>query len=197
VVFLYIRLMLRKLLIITCLFSTVFVAFGQGKKKNKNKETTATQVAVTDTVKINYKEIGAPMPPIKATIYLGKAAGKEIITEKDLANDANLLIMMYNPTCGHCQEETILFEKHIYLFKQTKILLLAAPTMDQYMDFFETATKVSEYPSIKVGLDNSGFIDKTFNYSGLPQINIYDKNRKLLRMFNSDTPLDSLKPYIQ
>lgn len=196
-VFLYIRLMLRKLLIITCLFSTVFVAFGQGKKKNKKKQATETQATIADTVKINYKEIGAPMPPVKATIYLGKSGGKEMITDKDLANDANLFIMMYNPTCGHCQEETHLFEKHIYLFKQSKILLLAAPNMAEYMDFFENVTKVSEYPSIKVGLDNSGFIDKTFNFTGLPQINIYDKDRKLLKMFNSDTPLDSLKPYIQ
>jgi hypothetical protein len=74
---------------------------------------------------------------------------------------------------------------------------MAAPAMSTDMGFFENITKVSEYPSIKSGQDNSGFMDKTFNYGGLPQINIYDKNRKLLKIFNSDTPLDSLKPYIQ
>lgn len=188
--------MQRKLLIIVCLIGTVFIAFGQpGKKKNKKKETAAV-TPIADTLKTDYKVIGAPMPPIKMTVYLG-AQGKEILTDKDVANDANLFIMMYNPTCGHCQEETLLLEKNIFLFKKSHILLLAAPAMDTYMDFFENTTKVSQYPSIKVGLDNSGFIDKTFNYTGLPQINIYDKDRKLVKMFNSDTPLDSLKPYIQ
>jgi thiol-disulfide isomerase/thioredoxin len=191
--------MQRKLLIIVCLISTVFIAFGQpGKKGDKKKETagTASGVPASDTVKIDYKVIGASMPPIKMTVYLG-AQGKEILTEKDVANDANLFVMMYNPTCGHCQEETQLLEKNIFLFKKSHIVLMAAPAMDTYMDFFENTTKVSQYPSIKVGLDNAGFIDKTFNYTGLPQINIYDKNRKLLKMFNSDTPLDSLKPFIQ
>lgn len=191
--------MQRKLLIIVCLISTVFIAFGQpDKKKNKKKEAASKTEGTTnhDSIKIDYKVIGAPMPPIKMTVYLG-AQGKEILTDKDVANDANLFVMMYNPTCGHCQEETLLLEKNIFLFKKSHILLLAAPGMDTYMDFFENTTKVSQYPSIKVGLDNSGFIDKTFNYTGLPQINIYDKDRKLLKMFNSDTPLDSLKPYIQ
>jgi len=191
----YFRSMQRKLLIIVCLLGTVFIAFGQPDKKgDKKKEATGTPAS--DTVKTNYKIIGAPMPPIKMTVYLG-AQGKEILTDKDVANDANLFVMMYNPTCGHCQEETQLLEKNIFLFKKSHILLMAAPAMDTYMDFFENITKVSQYPSIKSGLDNSGFIDKTFNYTGLPQINIYDKNRKLLKMFNSDTPLDSLKPYIQ
>lgn len=185
--------MLRKLLIISCLLGTVFIAFAQKDKKSKQNPATAT----VDTAKINYKEIGSPMPPLKATIYKGKDAGKEIVTDKDIANKANLFIMMFNPTCGHCQEETQLLEKNIFLFKESHIVLLAAPTMDSYMDFYDNTTKFTQYPSIKVGLDNSDFITKTFNYVGLPQINIYDKDRKLIKIFNSDTPLDSLKPFIQ
>ncbi len=193
--------MQRKLLIIVCLLSIVFIAFARpDKRKNKNSGSTknaTTDAAKTDTVKINYKEIGAPMPPIKMTIFTGKGGQKSILTDKDITNNANLFVLMFNPTCGHCQEETHLLEKNIFLFKQSHIILMAAPAVEEYMEFFENATKVSEYPSIKVGVDNSGFIDKTFNYTGLPQINIYDKNRKLIKMFNSDTPIDSLKPFIQ
>lgn len=188
--------MQRKLLIIICLLGTVFIAFAQ-KREKKTKKGPLQTATSADTAIINYKEIGAPMPPLKVTVYKGKDAGKEIITDKDVANKANLFVMMFNPTCGHCQEETQLIEKNIFLFKESHIVLLAAPTMDSYMDFYDNTTKFTQYPSIKVGLDNSDFITKTFNYVGLPQINIYDKNRKLIKIFNSDTPLDSLKPYIQ
>lgn len=188
--------MQRKLLIIICLLGTVFIAFGQRNKKNK-KEPAETEATTNDTAKVNYKEIGAPMPRLKVLLYKGKLGGKEVLTGKDFSNKANLFVMMYNPTCGHCQEETELMEKNIHLFKKSQILLIASPQMESYMDFFENATKVSEYPSIKVALDSCGFIDKTFTYSGLPQINIYDKERKLIKIFNNDTPLDSLKPYIE
>lgn len=179
--------MLRKLLIITCLLGTVLVSFGQKKKKKKEKEET---VAVSATV--DYKQLGSPMPPIRMVTTDGK-----VITQNDVANDANLLVMLFNPTCDHCQEETILLAKNIYLFKKTKALLMAAEGMKDYLEFFESATHVSEYPTLQMGLDSSKFIDKTFRYMDLPQINIYDKDRKLVRIFNGDTPLDSLKQYIE
>ena len=74
---------------------------------------------------------------------------------------------------------------------------MAAPNMKDYFVFFENVTKVSKHPEINVGLDSAGFIDKTFVYQSLPQINIYDKERKLVKVFTGDVPIDSLKPYIE
>jgi hypothetical protein len=179
--------MLRKLLIITCLLGTVLVAFGQKKKKKNEKEDTPVISATID-----YKKIGSPLPPIRLVTGDGK-----VITQKEVANDANLFVMLFNPTCEHCQEETILLAKNIYLFKKTKALLMAAEGMKDYLEYFESATHVSEYPTLQMGLDSSKFIDKTFRYLDLPQINIYDKDRNLVRIFNGDTPLDSLKQYIE
>lgn len=181
---------MRKLLIITCLLSTVFVAFGQKKKKNKKQEAVATSAT---SAEVNYKEIGAPMPPIRMV-----TADKKVITEADVANDANLFIMLFNPTCGHCQEETGLIGRNIELFKKSKVLLLASPNMNELLGFFESTTDASKYqPVMQVGLDSADFITKTFRYEALPQINIYDKNRKLIKVLNGDAPLDSFKEYIE
>lgn len=181
--------MLRKLLIITCLLGTVVVAYGQKKKKHKhhkeNKENTIP-------ANIDYKQPGSPIPPIRLVTPKG-----EVITNKDAENKANLFVMLFNPTCEHCQEETILLSKNIYLFKKSKVLLMASENMKDYLEFFESVTHVSQYPTLQMGLDSAKFIDKTFRYLDLPQINIYDKDRKLLRIFNGDTPLDSLRQYIE
>jgi len=179
--------MLRNLLIITCLLATVVVAYGQKKKKNKEQQ---EETAVSAT--IDYRKTGSPMPPIRLVTPEGKT-----ITQKDVENDANLLIMLFNPTCDHCQEETILLAKNIYLFKKSKMLLMASENMKDYLEFFENSTHVSQYPTMQMGLDSAKFIDKTFRFMDLPQINIYDKDRKLVRIFNGDTPLDSLKQYIE
>jgi hypothetical protein len=179
--------MLRNLLIITLLLGVVYTSAGQfWKKKEKAK------VSVTDTVKVDYRSIGAPMPPIRMVMQ-----NKKVVTAKTVANNANLFIMMFNPTCDHCISETVEIEKRIALFKKSHFLFLAAPTMGELLTYFENTTKISQYPSLWVGLDSSGFIDKTFRYESLPQINIYDKDRKLIRVFNGDTPIDSLKGYIE
>lgn len=177
---------MRKLIISTVLVGAVFIAFGQKKKKGEAVKVTSTRDS------IDYKMLGSPMPELRLVTF-----DKAIITNASLANDANLFIMMFNPTCEHCQEETIMLEKHIDLFKKTKMALVASPNMMQLLDFFESVTKASKYPLFQVGVDSSGFINKAYGYQSLPQINIYDKDRKLIRTFNGDTPIDSLKQYIQ
>lgn len=185
--------MQRKLLIILGLMGCVLITFAQKKKKNNKATATATQA---DSA-INYKEVGAPMPPLNFLHMKGKHAGNDIYTTKNLPADKNTLVMMYNPTCGHCQEETILFKNNKDVFKKTEILLVADTAMKEYIDFFHTTTKVFDNPELKMMIDNCEFIKKTFKYQSLPQLNIYDKNRKLIKIFYGDTPIDSLKQYLQ
>lgn len=184
--------MLRKLLVITLLFSTVAVGYAQKKDRKKKKDKGNTEVVVTDTAKIDYKAIGAPLPPLNITTRTG-----EKYTEKDFKNHKNLLVMMFNPTCDHCQEETAILEKNIEQLKNTKLLLVAAPSMIEYLEFYNNVTRYSKYPDITVGVDSAGFIDKTFNYTSLPQINIYDKDRKLVKIFSGVTQFDAIEPYVK
>jgi len=168
----------------------VFVGFAQ-KKKKKDLEAAASETTVKDT--INYRELGSPLPEnFRVVMKDGK-----VQTKKHFDNKANFFVMMFNPTCEHCQEETELFKKNIFLFKKTQLLLVAAPVMRDYMEFFENVVKIKEYPSIQISIDSCQFIDRAFTYKNLPQLNIYDKDRILIKIFSGDTPLDSLKQYIE
>ena len=141
------------------------------------------------------------MPPIKILLYrdsLKKDNDQPMyMTDKDLDNRGNLLVMMFNPTCSHCQDETVVLEKNIFLFKKTELVFLANPVMKAYLPDYVNMLHVGEYPSIHVGIDSSDFINKVFLYQSLPQINIYDKHRKLVKIYNGEVAIDSLKQYIQ
>ena len=178
--------MLRKLLIVACLSSLVFIAFGQKKKNGKN-------IAVAGAAEqlVNYKEIRAPLPPLRIFTKQGK-----YLTEKDLSNDAHLILMIFNPTCDHCEEQTFILKKNIFMFDKSNLVLIAAPSMIPHLGYFTNNTKIDGYPTFKVGVDSSDYIDKTFRQITLPQINIYDRERKLVKMFYGITPIDSLKQYI-
>lgn len=183
--------MLRKLLIITLLLGCTATGYAQKKhKKRKDKE---AQAPVTEEVskEINYKEDGAPMPDIKIITK----DGTKLVTE-DFDGHSYLWVMMFNPTCDHCQEQTFTIEKNIDLFDKTKIVMLASPEMESFLDFYNNVTRYSKYPKINVGIDSSDFINKTFRYEALPQINIYDKDKKLIKVFAGAVAIDALKPYI-
>jgi hypothetical protein len=215
--------MLHKLLILFCL-TCATVAKAQEKQPPTNKNTQK----LFDT-EIDYKQPGAPMPPLTILVYrdtakktvtteskaVTKTKGKKVkqktvttatpsntaehllMTEKDFDNGANLLIMMFNPTCSHCEDMTAMLEKNIHLFKRSKIVLLATMPMKDYLADFVNMLHINEYPTMHVGCDSSGFINNVFLYRPLPQINIYSGERKLLRTFSGEVPMDSLKRYIQ
>lgn len=176
--------MLRKLLIITCLSSCII---AKAQNANRGKERRALIAATGE----NYKERGAALPPIR--FYRRDGV---YITNKDLNNNASLVIMLFNPTCEHCEQQTALFEQNIDLFQNTALLLVAAPGMGPYLQYFVNNTKADSFPQIQIGLDSSKYIEKTFRYETLPQINIYSKDHKLERIFTGNVPIDTLKAYI-
>lgn len=162
---------------------------------------------------MDYKKVGAPMPPFRlvpwnrdslmltTTEKHNKRSRKDLmtspVTNRELDNGANLFIMIFNPTCSHCEDETALLEKNISLFNKSKLVLMATPVMQPYIHDFVKTMHVEDYPSIIVGIDSAGFLDKLFMYQTLPQINIYDHDRKLLKIYNGEAPIDSLKQYIE
>lgn len=175
--------MLRKLIIISCLLVPVLTFSQRHKPRN---------VALIDQDKTDFRQINAPLPRLKVLTTKGK-----FITEKTVDNNANLFIMMFNPTCEHCEAMTQALEDNIKLFKKSKIVMVAASMMQPYLGDFEKTHKTDKYRPILVGTDSSKIIDKLFNYNTLPQINVYNHDRKLIRVFSSLETVDSLKQYIE
>src|SRR5690606_26757857 len=114
-----------------------------------------------------------------------------------LANDAHLIIMLFNPTCEHCEEMAIDFRKNIALFEKTNLVLVAAQGMNKWLEFFLNTTKTADFPKIQIGIDSAHLVEQVYLYKALPQINIYNKERKLEKIFFSNVPIDSLKRYIE
>lgn len=110
-------------------------------------------------------------------------------------DDHNFFLVLFNPTCGHCIHMGVAIGEHESDFKDNKVLFLAGGQMLPYLKSFFEQTKLGEHPAIKVGIDSAQTVDRLFSYKMLPQINIYDKHRVLIKSFYGDTPLDSLRKY--
>jgi hypothetical protein len=119
------------------------------------------------------------------------------VTNADLANCGNLFMMTFNPTCLHCEDVTFMLEKNIDLFKRSRIILLANATMSAYLPDYAKRHHIDDYPVMFIGTDSLKFSDKVFLYHSLPQIDIYNTERKRIKTFTGDVIIDSLRPYIQ
>jgi hypothetical protein len=119
-----------------------------------------------------------------------------LMAGNELNNDGNLLVMIFSPECSHCKAVSSMLQQHIDLFKNAELLLITTGIMKEYIPEFVSTQKLKKYPSILVGVDSSGFVPNTFLYQPLPQINIYNKERKLIKTFTREVPIDSLRKYI-
>jgi hypothetical protein len=178
--------MVRNLLFLLC----IATALSSAAQNANNASSKATEKQ--DDTQIDYKLPGAPMPPLK---YAVCCEFDKFLTNDDIDKSVHNFIMVFNPTCSHCEEETIMLEKNIGLFKNTKIYLLATPVMQPYLADFSKRMHISEYPEIKVGIDSSGFLNNVFLYQALPQINIY-RHGKLVKTFSGEADIDALRKYI-
>jgi protein-disulfide isomerase len=169
------------------------VLLYQDTSKKTMAETKAGQESITNESRQSRKRKKHSVDGYDAS---APASGK-YLTEANLADDVNFLVMMFNPTCGHCQDETVMLEKNISLFKKSRIIMLATPVMYPYLHDFVAMQHVNDYPQISVGIDSSRFMDNAFIYGALPQINVYSGDRKLLKIYNGEVSIDSLKQYIQ
>lgn len=151
----------------------------------------AQQQQPTKTGFEKYQEIGGELPELK--IVTGKY---KTYTNKDFKSKNHFILVMFNPTCGHCIKMTKLISTNAGLFKDTKVAFMAPASMISYLNDFYTETQVFQHPEFVVGVDSAYAVDKLYTYGTLPQINIYDKNAKLVKTFKGDTPLDSLKHYL-
>jgi thioredoxin-related protein len=161
----------------------------KAQKTNVTKEIKSSN---TNNIPIvNYKEIGAPLPEFKVV----RLDGTKIVN-KDAQYDGNLFIMFFNPTCGHCEEFTETLKKNIFLFKKTKVIMVAGSMMQPYLPDFIKKHELSKYPTLTMGVDSSEMINKMYLYQSLPQLNIYGKDRKLLKYYTGDIAIDSIRAYI-
>lgn len=141
---------------------------------------------------LNYRIVGAPLHPLK----LIDRAGIEY-TELDISEDHPFILILFNPTCGHCVDVASMIMDHKEELEDCTIMMMAGPEMEPYLKDFVAESKWEDGSNRFLGVDGSGLTLETYNYNNVPQVNIYDSSKKCIKIFNGDISFDQLKAYIQ
>ncbi len=107
------------------------------------------------------------------------AQGNEMHT-KDFPKNKPVLLVLFNPSCGHCQIILEQIRDNIKEFNFATILFLTGEQLKDVLPNYVVNVKVDkmEY-EILVASDNSDATLKIFEYEGIPQVMIYNKEHKL------------------
>ncbi|NCX96774.1 MAG: hypothetical protein EBX41_10320 [Chitinophagia bacterium] len=206
--------MKKYLITVTLILATLFVVAKQKKVKQPQKPPVDKSKWVNglppaDTPHFlppppipqgDFSAIGSPLPPFIGIIpkELIKPGMPTTFSNSDIKGKGNLFMMIFDPTCDHCQNQTKMIAENINLFQQSDIFLLASPVFKDYTADFTRIVNASAYPKIHIGVDSIDFVKKIILYNSLPQLNIYNHERKLIKTISGQIPsIDSIRNYIE
>jgi hypothetical protein len=105
--------------------------------------------------------------------------GVTYYTKKDLPPAKPVILMLFNPSCSHCQEETKQITEHIDQFKNIHIVMCTPMPLDSMLAFRERY-KLANYKNIVVTQDSKVMMPTYFMISNLPFMAFYSKRKELI-----------------
>lgn len=110
---------------------------------------------------------------------------------QDIPSGKPIVMVYFRPDCPHCQLETKSLVSRIGDLQNFRIYFLTGADFDDaksYAHYFH----LDQYPNIIVGKDHEHSFTRVFQPSSIPFMVIYDSNKKLLKVYHGEVPIDNL-----
>lgn len=175
-----------------------FTCFADKKKSKpktnvvkKTEESSSDGTMVTANTEMqtsdNYKNklentrIDAPLFAFKCSDI------KNTTIDQDKFNDRNLVVMLYNPDCGHCMEVARKILEILPEHKDTRLLLMSGEnTTPAIPEFMKTLGISEDSENITIALISKETTEAIFEYNGIPQVMVYGQERLLRKVYYKD-----------
>lgn len=151
----------------------------------------STFMTVAQDKSTNYIDRGSPVPPLN----IKNRTGVNFSTA-DVIEDRNYMVVLFNPTCGHCIDLGKLVMDHAALFENNTIIFVTDSSLVEYFPHFVQESGWTDEFNRILGYDGDA-IRYLYNDLSLPQVNIYSPQGTLLRSLNGIISLEHLSPYIK
>jgi thiol-disulfide isomerase/thioredoxin len=100
-------------------------------------------------------------------------------TQNVLAENKNTIIMLFNPDCGHCQEQLELLLTIPEVLKTTTLILATTEPLKKIKSFYDKY-QLQKYPWIHIGKDPKYFFGVYYKPKTIPVLAFYNKQKQFV-----------------
>lgn len=119
--------------------------------------------------------------------------------EGDTVSTRNLpggsILILFNTECDHCQREAKEISEKMDAFKTYELLFIAADSVHK-IDNFSKTYQLADKPNVKFGRAEYQDVFMNFGSIPTPSVYIYSRERKLVKSFLGETPVEELIKYL-
>ena len=131
------------------------------------------------------------LPPFSLT----KIPDSSSFTRNNLVKKKATVIIFFNTDCDHCQVEIKKLTAKIDQLKNVQIIMVSAMGFNLLQRFYEDY-KIADYPNITMARDPSYNFTSFYKAYFVPQVYMYDKNRKFLNVIRGIVPVEEIAKII-
>lgn len=151
-------------------------------------------VSAQDNIKLrrnkDYQSKGSDIPQLNLKTIQAKN-----LTNKDIKPKNHLFLIIVSLSCDQCINVTKSICDNSELFKDSKVIFMTRNVDKPHLKSFKKKTGIEQHPEFILGFDQSRAVIK-LGTGILPQINIYNKDKKLVDIIYGGAPLKAFKPYL-
>lgn len=170
-----------------------FQGFSQSSTSFEKQKSQSTSSA-TNTAskpKNNYeKELAQPGAKMPMLTWL--SADEKIYADSNLRKQTPVILVLFNPSCGHCMEVAVSMKARIQELHGVDIVFLTGGNLLAELPSFLQQTRISGLSNVYVGTDYADISKQLFEYNGIPQIMVYNKDHILLKTYYKQLELDDV-----
>lgn len=187
-----------KIAFLSLLTLLTLTCFAQKKKK---KLTLEEQVAIARIQEQEAKK-NAQKPLTLEGARLPKfnvlSSKEQLFFDTSAAPNKPLIMALFNPGCDHCMKTLQDFYKNLPRFADATIVFVTGNNLWGELKNFLDIAKVSleGIDNLIVSADHSDVLKDLFEYNGIPQVMIYNKDKILQKVYYKDIYMDSVILYM-
>ena len=115
------------------------------------------------------------------------------VSTRNLAGGS--ILILFNTECDHCQREAKEISEKMEAFKNYELLFIAADSVHK-IDNFSKTYNLADKPNVKFGRADYQDVFMHFGSIPTPSVYIYSRERKFVKSFLGETPVEELIKYL-
>ncbi|MBX7125425.1 MAG: redoxin domain-containing protein [Cyclobacteriaceae bacterium] len=130
---------------------------------------------------------GPPLPSMKMLTVDGK-----VLSTDDLSGP--LIVVVFSPDCDHCQREATQIHEHLREFRNYEVYFGSSydlPVISEFQSRYEL-----NQPNFHFGRIDPQYIVSSYGYIDLPSLYIYNEDKRLIKAFVGETPIEQILKYL-
>ena len=105
------------------------------------------------------------------------------------------ILILFNTDCDHCQREAGEIAEKNEAFKNYELLFIASDSVHHILNFAKTYN-LADKANVKFGRAEGQDVYTNFGSISTPAIYIYNRERKFVKSFLGETPVEELIKYL-